>query len=311
MKALTLNGYDGVASLRIAEVAAPEPRPRDVVIQVRAASVNPVDGKIAQGYAKARMTLNFPHVLGRDCSGVVTKVGADVKEFAVGDEVWGVADQTRWGTHADLVAIDASTVAKKPAGTDHVGAASLCVAGLSAWAGIVTTGQVSSGQKILVHAGAGGVGSIAIQIAKHRGATVAATGSAKNLDFIRSLGADIVIDYTKGDFADAIKDCDLVFDLMGGDVRYHSFRVLKPGGAIVHISVPPMTQPPPRTDVAVKPAPVKYDGALLDDLGALVQSGALKPQVGKVYAFADAIKAYEHVNTGHARGKIVLDMSKG
>jgi len=308
MKALTLNGYDGLASLKLAEVPTPETRPGDVLIAVRAASVNPVDGKISQGYARARMELKFPHVLGRDCSGVVTKVGGDVTAFKEGDEVYGAGDQARSGTHAEFVAIDAATVGRKPKTVDHAAAASLPIAALSAYAGIVGTGQVKAGQKVLIHAGAGGVGAIAIQIAKHLGAFVATTCGPSNVEFVRGLGADLAIDYTKTDFSTAIKDYDLVFDLMGGDVRYRSFPVLRPGGGITHISVPPMTRSPPRSDVTVKPAPVGYGRALLDQVAAWVDGGVIKPLVSSVVPFADAIKAYEQVMTGHARGKVVLNM---
>ena len=155
-----------------------------------------------------------------------------------------------------------------PAAMVGIDAGSMPIAGLSAWAGIVSTGKLAKGQRVLIHAGAGGVGSFAVQLAKHLGATVAATAGSKNVEFVRSLGADQVIDYTKADFSTAIKDVDLVFDLIGGDVRFKSFPVLKPGGVISHISVPPMTQAPPRSDVEVKPAPVKYDTALLDQIAA-------------------------------------------
>jgi NADPH:quinone reductase-like Zn-dependent oxidoreductase len=307
MKALTLNGYDGLASLKIAEVATPEPGPNDVLVKVRAASVNPVDGKITKGYAGT--TRPLPHVLGRDCAGTVAKVGSAVTAFKVGDEVYGVADAARWGTHAEYAVCPAATLARKPAMLGATDAASLPIAGLSAYAGIVTTGKLERGQRVLIHAGAGGVGSFAVQLARHIGAHVAATASAKNTEFVRSLGADQVIDYTKSDFSKAIKDCDLVFDLMGGDVRFQSFPVLKPGGVISHISVPAMTQPPPRSDVTVKPAPVKYDTALLDEVSKLVGSKAVKPVVTATFGFADAQKAYEHVMTGHARGKVVIGMS--
>lgn len=311
MKALTLNGYDGLASLKLAEVPAPEPRPGDVLIAVRAASVNPVDGKIAQGYARARMELKFPHVLGRDCSGVVAAVGSDVTAFKPGDEVYGVCDQTRSGTHAEFVAIDAANVGRKPQSVTHAEAASLGVAALSALAGIVTTGNVQAGQKVLIHAGAGGVGSIAVQIAKHLGATVAATAGPTNVHFVCGLGADEVIDYTRTDFAAVLKDYDLVFDLIGGEVRYRSFAVLKPGGVITHISVPPMNQQPPRSDVTVKPAPVSYERRLLEQIAEWVDNGVIKPVIGAMVPFDEAIKAYEQVMTGHARGKIVLEMRAG
>jgi alcohol dehydrogenase len=249
-------------------------------------------------------------VLGRDGAGTVVKVGNAVTGFKAGDEVYGVADATRWGTFAEYVVMPAANSARRPAGLSDVEAGSIPIAGLSAWAGIVTTGKLARGQRVLIHAGAGGVGSFAVQLAKHLGATVAATASSRNVDFVRSLGADQVIDYTNTDFTTAIKDIDLVFDLIGGDVRFKSFAVLKPGGVIAHISVPPMTQPPPRSDVEVRPAPVKYDAALLDQISALVQSKAVRPVVTEVFAFSEATRALEHVMTGHARGKVMLDMSR-
>jgi NADPH:quinone reductase-like Zn-dependent oxidoreductase len=310
MKALTLNGYDGLSSLRLEDVATPEPGPNDVLVKVQAASVNPVDGKITKGYGGPTAQRKLPHVLGRDCAGTVAKVGSAVTAFKVGDEVYGVGDPARWGTFAEYVAMPAATTAKRPASLSPVDAGSLPIAGLSAWAGIVSTGHVAKGQRVLVHAGAGGVGSFAVQLAKHLGAWVAATAGARNAGFVKSLGADQVIDYTKGDFAAAIKDVDLVFDLIGGDVRFKSFAVLKPGGVITHISVPPMTQAPPRSDVEVKPAPVKYDAALIEQIGALVTSGDVEPVVTEVFTFGDAKKAFEHVMTGHARGKVMLDMTQ-
>lgn len=309
MKALTLNGYDGLASLRFADVATPEPGPNDVLVKVKAASVNPVDTKIARGYGGPSQR-PLPHVLGRDCAGTVSKVGSAVTSLKVGDEVYGVADPARWGTFAEYAVMPAATTSHQPAGLSAIDAGSIPIAGLSAWAGIVATGKLARGQRVLIHAGAGGVGSFAVQLAKHLGATVAATAGSKNAEFVRSLGADQVIDYNKTDFSTAIKDVDLVFDLIGGDVRFKSFPVLRPGGVITHISVPPMTQAPPRSDVEVKPAPVKYDAALLDQIGALIKSRAVEPVVTEVFAFGDAPKAFEHIMTGHARGKVMLDMTQ-
>lgn len=309
MKALTLNGYDGLASLRFAEVATPEPGPNDVLVKMKAASVNPVDTKIARGYGGPSQR-PLPHVLGRDGAGTVVKVGSAVTGFKPGDEVYGVADAGRWGTFAEYAVMPAATLAQRPAGLSESDAGSIPIAGLSAWAGIVSTGKLAKGQRVLIHAGAGGVGSFAVQLAKHLGATVAATAGSKNVEFVRSLGADQVIDYTKTDFSTQIKDVDLVFDLIGGDVRFKSFPVLKAGGVISHISVPPMTQAPPRSDVEVKPAPVKYDTALLGQIAALVKSKAVQPTVTEVFPFSDALKSFEHVMTGHARGKVMLDMTQ-
>ena len=309
MKALTLNGYDGLASLRFAEVPTPEPGPNDVLVKMKAASVNPVDTKIARGYGGPSQR-PLPHVLGRDGAGTVAKVGSAVTGFKPGDEVYGVGDPGRWGTFAEYAVMPAATLAHRPAGLSAVDAGSIPIAGLSAWAGIVSTGKLAKGQRVLIHAGAGGVGSFAVQLAKHLGATVAATAGSKNVAFVRSLGADQVIDYTKADFSTAIKDVDLVFDLIGGDVRFKSFPVLKAGGVISHISVPPMTQAPPRSDVEVKPAPVKYDTALLDQITALVKSKAVQPTVTEVFPLNEALKSFEHVMTGHARGKVMLDMTQ-
>jgi NADPH:quinone reductase-like Zn-dependent oxidoreductase len=310
MKALTLTGYDGLASMRFADVAVPEPGPHDVLVDVRAATVNPIDGKITHGYLKGRVELALPHVLGRDCAGVVAKVGSAVAGLAPGDHVYGVADQARWGTQAEYAVMQAATLARKPSGLGDIEAGSLPIAGLSAYAGLVTVGKLAPSERVLVHAGAGGIGAIAVQLAKHLGAIVAATAGTKNIDFVRSLGADVVIDYGRTDFSEKLRDYDLVFDLIGGSVRHRSFRVLKPGGRIVHLSVPPMKEPAPRDDVTVTLAPVRYDTHLLDLIAQLVAGNAIRPVVGTVFPFADALRAYEHVMTGHARGRVMLDMGK-
>ena len=248
-------------------------------------------------------------MLGRDCAGTVRQVGSAVTGFKVGDESM-VSPIRRVGAPMPNMSACRRRRWPQPAGLSDIDAGSIPIAGLSAWAGIVTTGKLAKGQRVLIHAGAGGVGSFAVQLAKHLGATVAATAGTRNVEFVRSLGADQVIDYTRTDFSAAIKDVDLVFDLIGGDVRFKSFPVLKSGGTISHISVPPMTQAPPRSDVEVKAAPVKYDTALLDQIGALVKSKAVQPAVTEVFAFDDALKAFEHVMTGHARGKVMLDMTQ-
>lgn len=310
MRAFTLTGYDGLASMRFADVAVPEPGPCDVLLEVRAATVNPIDGKITHGYLNGRVELALPHVLGRDGAGVVVKVGSAVTGLAPGDHVYGVADQARWGTQAEYVVMQAATLARKPPGLSDIEAGSLPIAGLSAYAGLVTVGKLAPGERVLIHAGAGGIGAVAVQLAKHLGAFVAATAGTNNVDFVRSLGADAVIDYGRTDFSAELHDYDLVFDLIGGSVRHRSFRVLKPGGRIVYLSVPPMKAPPPRNDVTVTQAPVKYDTHLLDRIAELIASKAIRPVVGAVFRFADALKAYEHVMTGHARGRVMLDMTQ-
>jgi NADPH:quinone reductase-like Zn-dependent oxidoreductase len=277
-----------------------------VVIDVRAASANPIDGKIANGGMRGRWNFALPHVLGRECSGVVVGVGGDVANVKQGEAVWAIADQMRWGTHAQYVAIDAATVAHKPENLTHAEAAALPISGLSSWAGLVTAGNLTRGQRVLIHGGAGGVGSFAVQLAKHLGAEVAVTAREENHNYVASLGADVVIDYVCVDFSKKLQGYDLVFDLIGGDVRARSFAVLRPGGCIVHLSTPPMKGTPARADVLVKQAVVTYGAADLDRVASLVRAG-VKPPVGTVLPFNEVAKAYELSMEGHARGKIVCD----
>jgi NADPH:quinone reductase-like Zn-dependent oxidoreductase len=306
MKAAFFRKNGGPEVLQYGEVPDPVSGPGEVLVDVHAASVNGADWKVRAGtYAPIA---KFPYVPGRDFSGVVAVLGAGVTDLEVGDPVFGVVEQVADGCYAEKLAIRSAIVARKPASLSHVDAAALALIGLTALVSVEDTLKLKRGETILIQGGAGGVASFAVQLAKHIGAHVAATAGAKNVDFVRSLGADQVIDYTKGDFSKQIKDCDLVFDLIGGDVRYQSFPVLKAGGVISHMSVPAMTQTPPRSDVAVKPAAVKYDTALLDEISKLVAGKAMKPTVTATYSLDDALKAYEHVMTGHARGKVMLSM---
>ena len=309
MKALALQGYEGLASLKFIDSVTPALKPHDVLIGVRAASMNPIDVKFAQGALRERFNLTLPHVLGRDCAGVIVAAGKDVTTLKPGDEVYAVTDPLRWGAHAGEVAVDASTVARKPDGLDFVQAASLPLAGLSVLAGLVTVGAVQKGERVLIHAGAGGVGSLAIQLAKHLGAFVATTTRTVNFDFVRRLGADIAIDYRKEDFSAGLTDFDFVFDIVGGDVRYRSFAVLRPGGRLVHLSTPSMTQVVPREDVTVTQATVSYQTKLLDELTELVRADAIRPMVWRVFPFRDSLKAYEAMSAAGTQGKIVIEMN--
>ncbi len=308
MKALRIRDYGGPDALEIIDVPRPDPGPNDVVIEVHAASVNPIDWKIREGFMKAFMEIPMPHVMGRDVSGVVAEAGTAVEGLAVGDAVFGSAAANRDGTHAEYVAIDAGMVARKPARADHVEAASLPISALSAYAGLVTFGNLSDGETVLIHAGAGGVGVIAIQMAKHLGATVAATASEANIAYIKELGADTAIDYRTTDFAEVLSDVDLVFDTMGGDVHLRSYGVLAPGGRMTYINAAPIPDEKPRDDVTVANAPVAYDTSALESLAAMVDSGAVKPQVSTVMPLDEAVAAYDLSQTGHVRGKIVLRM---
>jgi NADPH:quinone reductase-like Zn-dependent oxidoreductase len=259
-----------------------------------------------QGMLRGAMTLRMPYVLGRDFSGTIIGAGVEAKDFAPGDAVFGVVDGLRGGAQAEIVATDQDLVARKPRGLDDIAAASLPLAGATAMIALEDTGRLAAGERMLIHGGAGGVGGIAVQIAKARGAWVAATCRSANVDYVKSLGADRVIDYTREDFAAALRDLDLVYDTVGGEVHRRSQGVLKPGGRLVYISAAPLPQDPPRADITVTRAEIRTRRAVLERLAALVDAGKLKPQVSAVLPLAQAAKAYEMVKTGNIRGKIVL-----
>ena len=305
MKAIRIERHGGSDVMALAEVALPKIAPGEVLIEVHAASINPVDWKIRDGALKEQFMLQMPHVLGRDFAGTVAAIGEDIRRLAVGDRVWGVAPGTAWGSHAEFLAVEESFVGHIPNGLTDVDAAAIPLAALSALAGI-NAAKLVAGERILIHAGAGGVGGLAIQMAKHRGAEVATTASARNAEHVRALGADIAIDYASGDFAEAISDCDVVLDTMGGEVHRRSFAVLKRSGRLAYLIAMPFEKTPPRADVSVIHARVAYDHESLERIAAMVEVGAITPQVGVTLPLERAKEGYDMSRTGHVRGKIVL-----
>lgn len=308
MKAVFIRRYGGPEVLEYGEIPAPTPGPGEALIAVHAASLNPIDWKLRKGLVKGNYDPPMPHVMGRDFSGAIVALAPDVKNFAVGEEVFGVADAMRDGPQAEYIAIDCARIARKPKNTNHVGAAAVALAGLSALMPLKAAGDVQAGQKILVHAGAGGVGGFAVQYARHKGATVVATCSAENADYVKRLGASRTIDYRREDFTRETADFDLVFDLMGAEVHQRSFAVLKPGGTLAYLVAAPIPSAPARADVKVVTARVQPTPALLAEIAALIDSGAVKPQVEKVVALAEAAAAHAASETGHARGKTVFEI---
>lgn len=306
MKANYIETYGGAGVVRWGELPEPSPGPDDVLVAVKAASINPIDWKMREGYLKANLALKFPYVLGRDFSGVVTGRGANVRDFAVGDEVFGVVDGLRGGGHGELLATSQELVAKKPRSLDHVSAASLPLAAATAMIALDDTGKLKSGERVLIHGGAGGVGAIGVQFAKTLGAWVAATASAANLARVRELGADLAIDYRAEDFAARVKDLDLVFDTVGGEVHRRSQTVLRPGGRLVYISAAPLPPGEPRSGITVTRADIRGKRPLFERLAALVDQGKIKPLVARVLKLSEAGEAYEMNRTGAVRGKIVL-----
>jgi NADPH:quinone reductase-like Zn-dependent oxidoreductase len=309
MKALMQDDYGGLDAMRIGDLPDPVPGPDDVLVEVHAAGINPIDWKVRAGALRARLELTFPDVLGRDLSGVIVAVGANVTDLKTGDALFGVCPPNRWGSHAELIAVDASIVAIKPHEVSHVEAASIALVGITALTALEKTATIEPGMKVLIHAGAGGVGAFAIQYCKSRGAMVYATCSAGNSEFVRGLGADEAIDYTKGDFAAGLSDIDVVYDTMGGDIHVRSQAVLKPGGMLVCLNAAPVpADAPVRDDIEIETPLVTYLRADGERLAELIAERAVQPNVGTVFFFSDAIDAYRLSETGHARGKVVLRM---
>ncbi len=308
MKALAYDKYGGLDVMRLAELPDPEPGPSDVLVEIHAAGINPIDWKVRAGAQRARFELEFPDVAGRDFSGVVMNTGSDVSDILVGDAVYGTCPPNRWGSHAELLAVDAGVVAKKPETMSYVEAGSIALVGHTALTALEKTATVEPGDRVLIHAGAGGVGAFAIQYCKSRGAVVYATASAKNGDFVRELGADEVIDYSTTDFAEILDGLDIVYDTMGGETHLRSRRILKSGGLLVCLNAAPIPDAEPRDDIRIELPLVGYERDGVERISRLVEAGNIKATVGEVFDFADAIDAYRLSETNHARGKIVLRM---
>jgi len=236
MKAFIIDRYGKNAGIRLGEMPDPEVRDDDVLIQIHAASVNPLDSKIRDGAFKLILPYRLPLILGNDLAGVVIRVGSQVRRFKPGDEVYARPDKNRIGAFAEFISIREDSVALKPKRLTMEEAASIPLVGLTAWQALIERANLKKGQKVLIHAGSGGVGTFAIQLAKHVGATVATTTSTANVDLVKGLGADIVIDYKKDRFEEILRDCDVVLNSLDGETLKKSLRVLKPGGNLISIS---------------------------------------------------------------------------
>lgn len=304
-----MHGYGGAEAMRFETAAVPQPRPGELLLRVEAASVNPADWKIRAGLLQAVLPLTFPRVPGRDGVGTVVSLGAGCDGFAAGQRVHAVADALRDGTHAEFTAVPGAMAAPVPPSLSSADAACLGVAGLSAWIPLVEIAALQPGQRVLIHAGAGGVGGLAIQIARHMGAEVLATCGTANVEHCRSLGAHQVIDYTRERFELVAAGCDVVLDAIGGEVHRRSFDVLKPGGLLVHLTAAPINSRDPlprRPDVRVVRAEIRASTARLAKLLEWAGAGFIRPQVGRAFPLAEANAAYALSAGGHMRGKILL-----
>lgn len=306
MKAVLLTNHGGPEMLRYGEAPDPIPGPGEVVVDIHAASVNAADYKVRLG--SSRSNLRFPHILGRDFSGVVGEVGPGVTDLAVGDAVFGVCDQGVEGAYAEKIAIKAAIIAKKPDRLSHVEAAAMALTGLTAVWALEDTAQLKAGETILIQGGAGGVAGFGIQLAKYLGATVITTASTRNHDYVRSLGADRVIDYNAEDFTKVVTDCDVMFDTVGGDVQLRSYAVLKPGGRLVWVAPAPEGSQPSRSDVRVLRPNVARDRKHLERIVELLDAGAVWPPEITRYKLTDAAEAHRVSESRHLRGKLVFEV---
>lgn len=305
MKAVRIHEYGGPEVLTYEDVPRPEPKDGEILVRIHAASVNPVDWIMRNGDLKD-MIPHLPIVLGWDFAGVVEQVGSGVSDLAPGDAVYANLGPSAGG-YAEYATLPASAAAHKPASLDFVAAASVPLVALTAWQSLFEVAGLSAGQTVLIHAAAGGVGSMAVQFAKAKGAHVIGTASAHNADFLRELGADEVIDYTATRFEDVVHDVDVVFDTIGGDTQQRSWGVLKKGGILASVV------PPPPSEDAAREHGVRGQflsshpsGAQLAEIAGLIDAGQVKPIVDKVLPLAEARQAHELSQSHHTRGKIVL-----
>lgn len=307
MKAVRIHQFGGPEVLMYEDAPRPQPGEGEVLIRVHAAGVNPVDWKTRQrGFRRT----DLPMIVGWDASGVIESVGPGVSRFKPGDEVYAMTDLARDGTYAQFVVAREGAVAPKPATLDHTQAAAVPLAALTAWQALFDTAGLKEGQTVLIHGAAGGVGHLAVQLAKARGARVIGTASQPNHEFLRSIGCDEVIDYRTTRFEDVVKDADVVLDTVGGDTLERSYDAVKPGGFVVSIIGQPSEEKARQRGVRTARILVRPDGAQLAEIGSLIDAGKVKPVVTEVLPLTEAAKAHEMSQTGHTRGKIVLRVAE-
>jgi len=330
VKAFIVDRYGSKDGLRAGEMPEPELREDEVMVQVHAAGVNPLDAKIRNGEFKLILPYRPPFVLGHDVAGVVVRVGPRVRRFKPGDQVYARADDFRIGAFAEYIGVKEDSLAIKPRELSMEEAASIPMVGLTAWQALIEKADLKKGQKVFIQAGSGGVGTFAIQLAKHLGATVATTTSTANVELVKSLGADVVIDYKKDSFESLLRDYDVVLNSQDGKTLDKSLRVLKGGGKLISISGPPdpefgqeirspwfvrlvmrllsfgIRRKARRRNVTYSFLFMKASGSQLRLITQLIESGAIRPVIDKVFPFASTNDALAYVVSGRAKGKVVI-----
>lgn len=307
MKAVRIRSFGGPEVLELAEVEKPVPKEDEVLIKVRAASVNPVDYKIRSGAYPVVKQDQLPKVLGRDVAGEVERCGSAVGNFKEGDTVYAMLD-TGPGGYAEYVTVRAELVAPKPEQLDYRAAAAVPLAGLTAWQGLFDHGHLEAGQRVLIHGGAGGVGHLAVQFAKAKGATVATTVGAEDIEFAKRLGADQVIDHTRERFEDTVRDVDLVLDLISGDTQERSWAVLKDGGTMISSLARPSEAKAREHHARASSFVAHPDRDELMEIGRLIDEGKVHPHVSAVFELGEAAKAQVQLERHHSQGKVVLQV---
>lgn len=308
MQAAHIHSYGGPETIVVEEVARPAPAAGEMLVKVYAAALNPVDRFTRAGYLQGMGDFPLPLTLGLDFSGVVEAIGAGVTDAAVGDEVYGFSRMMRQGAYAEYVVVDADEIAPKPASIDHVTAAAVPLAAITAWQGLFDIGGLQAGQTVLIHGAGGGVGTLAVQLAAAKGARVLGTAAPDKLDLVRELGVTEAIDYTATRFEDTARDVDLVFDTVGGDVQARSLAVLKPGGILVTSAGQPAADAATALNVRASGMTARANPAQLAEIARMIDAGTVKPIVTTVLPLAAARQAHELLEAGHTRGKIVLQV---
>jgi NADPH:quinone reductase-like Zn-dependent oxidoreductase len=306
MKAVRIHEFGSPDVLEMEDIAIPHPAADEVLIKVYASAVNPVDQKIIAGKSQEKFPTEFPLTIGWDVSGVIEKAGDKVRNFHIGDEVYGRPYPTTNGAFAEYVVIKADQVALKPKSLDHINAAAVPLAGLTAWQGLFKFGKLEKGQKVLIHAASGGVGSFAVQFAKWKGAYVIGTASAENLAFIKQLGAEEAIDYKHERFEKKVTDADLVLDLVGKDTQQRSLQVIRPGGRLITTVVPEFEDEAKEKYIHLEGFTAQSYSRDLEQIGDLIDNGLVSPVVSAVFNLDECKKAEMLIAKGGTRGKIVI-----
>lgn len=307
MKAVRIHKYGGPEVLQSEDLPRPQvSAATEVLVRVHAAGVNPVDSAIRRGLVKEIFPVSLPWIPGSDVSGVIEEVGPDVTRFKKGDEVFALLNPAKGGAYAEYVVVSESELALKPKSLHHIRAAAVPVAAVTAWNALFETAQLQSGQRVLIHGGAGGVGHFAVQLAKRKGTHVIATASAKNHELVYELGADEVIDYQAQKFEDVARKIDIVLDSIGGDTQERSWKVLKKGGVLVSIVQPPSGEKARSVGARGAMVQSRPDGAKLAEIAKIIDSGQLAPVINRILPLSEARRAQELSQSGHMHGKIVL-----